>query len=314
MNYLVRYKNFNESKGISDSCEKILQDIWSNIEKSILLMNNINSNFDFSESDFKIKDMKISIYFNKGVVNKCNSIADFKNSFIEDNYLKGVEIEFNIDYLELDESFLYYIKSVIFHEIIHVFQHYNILLGGKFRPESFSIGSILPQVKYHIKTKYVNYIIDVIYYSLSHELSAQLHQYYIYKKEGREYKYLENIKELLSKFNIKKLDSLENSELDFLKTHILNSINYYTTSKKYKKSVNKSLWVKNNSDFLNELKILIDKKLNWLDKKIKLIDKKIIIDYSETFTYYGNLERHKYLEFSIFVEKNLNDCPIIDNI
>lgn len=314
MNYLVRYKNFNESKGISDSCEKILQDIWNNIEKSILLVNNINSNFDFSESDFKIKDMKISIYFNKGDVNKCNSIADFKNSFIEDNYLKGVKIKFNIDYIEVDESFLYYIKSVIFHEIIHVFQHYNILLGGKFRPESFSIGSILPQVKDHIKTKYVNYIIDIIYYSLSHELSAQLHQYYIYRKEGREYKYLENIKELLSKFNIKKLDSLENSDLDFLKTHILNSINYYTTNKKYKKSVNKSLWVKDNPGFLNELKILINKKLNWLDKKIKLIDKKIIIDYSETFTYYGDLERYKYLEFSIFVEKNLNDCPIIDNI
>jgi hypothetical protein len=35
MKYIVRYENFNESKGISDSCEKILNGIWLKIEYDI---------------------------------------------------------------------------------------------------------------------------------------------------------------------------------------------------------------------------------------------------------------------------------------
>ena len=52
----------------------------------------------------------------------------------------------------------------------------------------------------------------------------------------------------------------------------------------------------------------------YIDKKIKLIDSKKMIDYSETFTYYGDLEDYKYLKFSIFINENLNNCPVIDNI
>ncbi len=31
-NYIVRYENFNGSKGISDSCEKMTNSIWNDIE------------------------------------------------------------------------------------------------------------------------------------------------------------------------------------------------------------------------------------------------------------------------------------------
>jgi hypothetical protein len=315
MKYIVRYENFNESKGISDSCEKITNLIWNDVEIDIMDSNNISKEFTFSEDDFKLSNIQIEFNFNLGEKNICNAITNLKDSVIEDNYLKSTKIFFNIEYNKIDESFLYYIKSVIFHEILHVFQYYNLNINNKFRPESFSIGSIIPQIRKHIKTKYISYILDILYYSLSHELSAQLHQYYIYKIDGREYKRLNDIKNLLSNFKIKNnLDNDEMVELDYLKYHILNSIKYFTNNKNYKKDIEDSIWNKNNVEFLNGLSNLIKYKLKWIDKKIKLINSKQKVDYNETLTYYGDLENYKYLIFSIFIKENLNNCPIIDNI
>lgn len=314
MKYIVRYENFNESKGISDSCEKITNQIWNDIESDIIDSNNISKKFTFSEEDFKLKDIQIDFIFNKGLVNTCNAITDLKNSKIEEDYLKYTKILFNVKYHIIDDAFLYYIKSVIFHEILHVFQNYNLKINDKFRPESFSIGSIIPQLRNSIKTDYVSYILDILYYSLSHELSAQLHQYYIYKIDGREYKRLDEIKNLLTNFKIKKLDEQESKELDYVKNHILKSIKYFTNNKNYNKDIDSSIWNKNNEEFLNGLFNIIKYKLNWIDKKIKLINNKEKIDYNETFTYYGDLQDYKYLNFSLFINQNLNNCPIIDNI
>lgn len=313
MKYIVRYENFNESKGISDSCEKITNQIWNNIENDIINKNNISRSFTFSEEDFKLKDIQINFVFNKGLVNTCNAITDLKNSKIEEDYLKYTKILFNVKYHIIDDAFLYYIKSVIFHEILHVFQNYNLKINDKFRPESFSIGSIIPQLRNSIKTDYVSYILDILYYSLSHELSAQLHQYYIYKIDGREYKRLDEIKNLLANFKTKELSIDESNELDYVKKHILGSIKYFTNNKNYKKDIESSIWNKNNEDFLNGLYNMIKQKLKWIDKKIKLINNKKI-DYNETFTYYGDLQDYKYLKFSLFIKENLNNCPTIDNI
>lgn len=314
MKYIVRYENFNESKGISDSCEKITNSIWNDIENDIINTDNISKKFTFSEDDFKLKDIHIDFIFNEDKENICYAITDLKNSIIEDNHLLNVKILFNVKHDTIDDAFLYYIKSVIFHEILHVFQNYNLKINDKFRPESFSIGSIIPQIRSHIKTKYVSYILDILYYSLSHELSAQLHQYYIYKIDDREYKRLDEIKNLLNNFKVKELDSDESNELEYVKNHILGSIKYFTNNKNYKKDIESSIWNKNNEDFLNGLSNLIKYKLKWVDKKIKLINSKKMIDYSETFTYYGDLQDYKYLKFSLFIEENLNNCPIIDNI
>lgn len=313
MKYIVRYENFNESKGISDSYEKITNSIWNYIENDIINCNNFTNKFSFSEDDFKLKDIQIDFIFNENKENICYAITDLKDSIIEDNYLLNTKIKFNVKFNEIDDSFLYYIKSVIFHEILYVFQNYNLKINDKFRPESFSIGSIIPQIRDYIKTKYVSYILDILYYSLSHELSAQIHQYYIYKINGREYKRLNEINNLLTNFKIKELDSDEYKELDYVKYHILNSIKYFTNNKNYKKDIESSIWNKTNEDFINGLSNLIKQKLKWIDKKIKLINKKYI-DYSETFTYYGDLENYKYLKFSSFINENLNNCPKIDNI
>jgi hypothetical protein len=313
MKYIVRYENFNESKGISDSCEKITNSIWNDIEGDIIMTNNISKNFTFSEDDFKIKDIQIDFVFNENKENICSAITDLKDSIVEDNYLLNTKILFNVKYHIIDDAFLYYIKSVIFHEILHVFQNYNLKTNDKFRPKSFSIGSIIPQLRTHIKTKYISYILDVLYYSLSHEISAQLHQYYIYKIDGREYKRLDEIKNLLTNFKIKNLSGDESNELDYVKKHILNSIKYFTNNKNYKRDIESSVWNKNNEELLNGIYNLIKQKLKWIDKKIKLINNKKI-DYNETFTYYGDLQDYKYLKFSLFIKENLNNCPIIDNI
>lgn len=313
MKYIVKYENFNESNGISDSCEKITNKIWDDMQFDIKKSNNISRRFTFLEDDFKLKDIEINFIFNKDKENTCVAITELKNSKIENKYLLNSKVLFNVKYYIIDDGFLYYIKSVIFHEILHVFQSYNLKINNKFRSESFSIGSIIPQIRINIKTKYVSYILDILYYSLSHELSAQLHQYYIYNIDGRKYKRLDEIKNLLTNFKIKELDNDDSKELDYVKYHILNSIKYFTNNKNYKKDIDSSIWVKSNEEFLNDLSSLIKYKLKWLDKKIKLINKKKV-DYNETFTYYGDLKDYKYFKFSLFVKENLNNCPKINNV
>ena len=303
MKSILKCQNFNESKGISDSCEKITDSIYDTIEPDIIDSISSFKKFDFNEDDFKLNDIEIDYILTKSKENSCNAISNLTTS---------PKIILNINYNILNEPFLYYIKSVIFHEILHVFQHYN--LKNKFRPESFSIGSVIPQIRQDIKSKYVNYILDILYYSLSHELSAQIHQYYMYKREDKDYSKLKDIIKLLDNFYIKSLDKEENIELDFIKTHILNSIKFYTKNKKYEKDISKSIWIESNREFLNKLSDIIKIKLKWLYKKIKLVDSKIGIKYDETFTYYGKLEDYQYIDTFNFIKGNLNDCHPIENI
>ncbi len=314
MKYIIEYSNFNESRGISDSCEKSLYKIWGLIENDILSGKENTIFIDINEDDFKVKDLKIYFTFFQYDENISNAVTNLKNAEIKNGFLENTEISFLIKYKTLDDAFLYYIKSIVLHELLHIFQYYNLKINNKFRSESFSIGSIIPQLRNNIKTKYINYILDIIYYSLSHEISAQLHQYYIYKIEGREYDRLKKIKEILENFKIKELDISEESELNFIKKHVLNSIKFYSNNKKYNKDILKSLWNKNNKEFITDLSDLVKSRVDWIDKKIKLIDNKNIIDYSETFSYYGNLKDYKGLEFSLFIKNNFKYCPLIQFI
>lgn len=307
MKYIFKYNNFN------DSCEELTNIIWDTIEYKIKDNSNFIEYFNYYNSDFKLNNIELKFSFNKKNENSCYGLTDLTKAIIKNDQLEFTNIHFIINYNIIDDYFLYYIKSVIFHEILHVFQNYNLKINNKFRTESWSIGSILPQLRTKTRSEYVLYILDILYYSLSHELSAQLHQYYIHKIDNREYKKLNDIKNLLQNFKIKKIDPIEETELNFIKRHIINSINYYTNNNKYKKDINQSIWNMDNDKFLIELSNLLKKKIKWIDKKIKLIDKKIEIKYNETFTYYGDLEDYKYIEFLLFVE-NLNDCPLIDFI
>lgn len=317
MKYIVKYQNFNESKGISDSCDKVLYKVWNLIEDDILLKKENTISVNIDEEDFKVKELKLKYSITNSEDKNCYGITDVKNSKIEENYLINSKIELNINIDEFNDEFIYYIKSVLLHELLHIFQHYNVLNGNKFRPESFSIGSILQQLRKNVNTKYANYFLDILYYSLPYELSAQLHQYYLYKIDKREYEKIEQILTLLKNFKIKSLSTDENSDISFIKKHILNSIKFYTDNKNYLSNVDKSLWnISDNSLFLAEFKKLINKRIKWIDKKILLINNKIIskndIKYNETIFLPSNWDDHNYfdiIDVYRFTINNLNDCP-----
>ena len=91
-----------------------------------------------------------------------------------------------------------------------------------------------------------------------------------------------------------------------------NSIKYLSTNKKYLRNLDNSIW--NEKDiyvFLNKLKSILDKKVNWISKKKNLIDEKIkdskIIRYDENTTLPHNWEFYDILERSEFIRNNIND-------
>lgn len=319
MKYIIKYENFNESKGISDSCEKVLYKIWVDIESDIENFISNEIKFDIDEVDFKCKKIILKYKISKGDNNLCNAQTVLKDSKIVDEYLTNLSLNIDIIYKDFDDEFLYYIKSVLLHELLHIFQHYNILSGNKFRPESFSIGSIIPQLRDIVKTKYGSYVLDVLYFSLSHELSAQIHQYYLHKINHREYKRLSDIKILLGNFKIDKLSLEEENDISLIKKHIVGSITYLTLNKNYLKDIDISIWNENDIYiFLEKLKKLLNYKIKWINKKISLINKKVensrVIKYDE-----NNTLPHDWLLYDIykrndFIKENLSDSRNIDYI
>jgi len=316
---MVRYENFNESKGISDSCEKITNSIWNDMEDDIINSKSSNLKFDIDELDFKCKNIILNYKILNGDINTCDAQTILKESEIVDEYLTNLVININIVFKEFDDEFIYYIKSVLLHELLHIFQHYNILSGNKFRPESFSIGSIIPQLRNVVKTKYGSYILDILYYSLSHELSAQIHQYYLYKVNDKYYKRIFDIRDLIDGFKIKKLEKDEESDLILMKKHIVGSIGYFTSNKNYKYDIENSIW--NESDiyiFLNKFKKLLEYKVKWINKKINLVDNKIkdmkIIKYDENTTLPHDWDIYDLSIRNSFIRENLSDPSNIEFI
>ena len=317
MKYIVKYVNFNESKGISDSCEKVLYEIWNSIEDNIVRSESSNIKFNIDEIDFKCKNIILNYKILKGEDNSCDAQTILKESNLIDKYLTNVIININIINKELDDEFIYYIKSVLLHELTHIFQHYNILSGNKFRPESFSIGSIIPQLRNIVKTKFGNYILDILYYSLSHELSAQIHQYYLHKINNRYYKRIFDIRDIIGGFKISKLNQDEEDDLVFIKKHIVGSVSYFTNNKNYKSNIDNSIWNENGVYlFLEKLKKLLDYKVNWIDKKINLVNKKIedmkVIKYDENNTLPHDWDMYDESQRNSFMKENLSDSSNIE--
>lgn len=319
MKYVIKYENSNESKGISDSCEKTLNKIWKDLEYDIVNLKTNELIFNIEESDFKCKKISLKYNISEGYENLCNAQTYLKESKLIDGYLTDLYVNIDIVYKKMDDEFIYYIKSVLLHELLHIFQHYNIKTKNKFRPESFSIGSIIPQLRSIVKTKYGNYILDVLYHSLSHELSAQVHQYYLHKINHRDYKRIFDIKNLIENFKIIKLNKDEEDDIIFIRKHIVGSINYLSSNKNYKNDINKSIW--NVSDvyiFLDDLKKVMNYKSNWINKKINLVDKKIsdsnIINYDENHTLPHDWIMYDLHQRNIFIKENLSDSSNIEFI
>jgi len=177
--------------------------------------------------------------------NFCNGLCNVTKSEIEDDYLINTSIEFEIGYLNLDDDFIRYIHSVIKHEVMHLYQVYNLKVNNKFKPESWVIGSLLPTFRNFLKEDYSKVILNLLYISLSHEIYSQLQQYYFYKKDNLKYQKIENIILDLDNFQIKNdLNDNEISEILNLKKFIIRGLKNNNNSK-YIKDVDKSFWNEN---------------------------------------------------------------------
>jgi len=284
MRYLNNYNGFLlETKSISDSCEVLQEKIINDLENIINKFDKnvvVHNYYDLDEKDFKLKKLKVIfnlIKFNKNI---CNGITDLKNSKLEDEVLDFVQVKFDI-FIENknDDYFNDFINSVVLHECLHIFQHYNILTNKKFRPSSWSIGVILNQLRGSFSDK-INNIIELLYESLLHEIAAQIHQYYYFEKKKKKYIEIYNTINNLENFNIPILNENEMIELNYLKDKIYQSIIFYTTNKNYIKKLNKSMWIEKNNDiFLEGVKNMLSDRAKYIKKKMLKIDKKIKEDF-----------------------------------
>ena len=107
MNYIIKYQNFSESKGISDSCEKVLYKIWNIIQDDIYNFKSSNILFNIEEDDFNVKDLEIEFSIEKSNERICYGETILKNSKILDNNLIGSSIKLNIKMDNIDDEFKY---------------------------------------------------------------------------------------------------------------------------------------------------------------------------------------------------------------
>ena len=281
--YLNDYRSFLvESKTISDDSEKYQEiisiEIIPELEKLSTNSDNIQHksfNFDFN-NDFKVKNLMINIKLFKYKENVCNAISNFNYAKVENNILVDASINFEIYYSSLDDDFKEEIDSTILHELLHCYQFYNQELGGKFRPYSWSIGTSLIHLRKDIKSDNCKIILDLLYKSLKHEISAQIHHYYFYKKRNKTYNKIFNNIDELKQFKIFNITT-ENDEICLIRTVVYNNIKSLKINNKYKRDLNKSLWnEKNNDMFIIKLRELFLESVEYTERKIKQVDDKII--------------------------------------
>lgn len=309
MNYLNRFNEFiNESKeNVFDELSDIIIDKFNKREYSFTIN-------DYSKSlgnrILKIKDLNIKFNLKKSDENFCNGLFDVTKSELKDDYLLNSSILFKIEYLKLDDEFTRYIYSVIKHEIMHLYQVYNLKVNNKFKPESWVIGSILPTFRRFMKEDYTNHILNLLYISLSHEIYSQLQQYYFYKKDNIEYKRVEKVISDLDNFYVKdNLTNNEISEISNLKSFIVKGLKN-NNNDKYKKDVNKSFW--NDDDiysFLDKLNNYFKQKSNLIKSKIKKINDELNFEnkINDSLDVWISLPTN-------FEKMEINHFNIIDNI
>jgi hypothetical protein len=224
MLYLDKFVDFiNESKdNVFDELSNIIIGKFNNGEYSFKI-NDYSK--QLGKRRFKIKNLYVKFNLNKDNDNYCNGLCDVTKSEIKDDYLINSLLIFDIGYINLDKDFIKYINSVIKHEVMHLYQVYNLKINNKFKPESWVIGSMLPTFRKFLKEDYSKIILHSLYNSLSHEIYSQLYQYYFYKKDNLEYPKIYKIIDDLDNFKIKtELNDNEIIEISNLKKYIIKGL------------------------------------------------------------------------------------------
>lgn len=311
-----------ESKGISDICfeyrdfiKKDINDIYAsfisskNFSEQKVFEKRLVKTYNFDDDRFKINNLTVRFNLFKYSENVCNSILDIKNSTVDLNkYINDVILQLDIFINDNSKDFLFKINSIIVHELVHIFEHYNLLLGDKFRPKDWSIGSMYPQLRHKYKNVDVQNILHLLYISLRNEISSQLHQYYDYKKNDKDYDHIYNIIEELKNFKVVNINDNFIKEMNKVRQHIYKSIKFYTINKNYLKDLDKSIWSQtinfdNINDFINDLKSLFEYAIFYIEKKIRLVNRKLNeIVYDD---YKGLLTE------SVFIDNYIKKYPVL---
>ena len=275
MTYLNGFYEFmNESKeNVFDELSNIIIDKFNKGEYNFIIDEYSKSS---DKRRFKIRELEVQFNLKKDNDNFCNGLCDVTKSEIKDDYLTNSLITFDIGYLKLDDYFIKYIHSVINHEVLHLYQVYNLKINNKFKPESWVIGSLLPTFRRFLKEDYSKVILSLLYNSLSHEIYSQLQQYYFYKKDDLKYPKIEKIIGDLDDFVIKtNLSDNEISELLNLKNFIVKGLKN-NSNVKYRKDVDKSFWNENDIYlFLDGLNKYFKQKSDTIKSKVKKIDREL---------------------------------------
>lgn len=309
MTYLNGFYEFmNESKeNVFDELSNIIIDKFNKGEYNFIIDEYSKSS---DKRRFKIRELEVQFNLKRDNDNFCNGLCDVTKSEIKDDYLTNSLITFDIGYLKLDDYFIKYIHSVINHEVLHLYQVYNLKINNKFKPESWVIGSLLPTFRRFLKEDYSKVILSLLYNSLSHEIYSQLQQYYFYKKDDLKYPKIEKIIGDLDDFVIKtNLSDNEISELLNLKNFIVKGLKN-NSNVKYRKDVDKSFWNENDIYlFLDGLNKYFKQKSDTIKSKVKKIDRELNFEskINDSLDIWISLPTN-------FEKTKINNFDIIDSI
>ena len=309
MTYLNGFYEFmNESKeNVFDELSNIIIDKFNKGEYNFIIDEYSKSS---DKRRFKIRELEVQFNLKKDNDNFCNGLCDVTKSEIKDDYLTNSLITFDIGYLKLDDYFIKYIHSVINHEVLHLYQVYNLKINNKFKPESWVIGSLLPTFRRFLKEDYSKVILSLLYNSLSHEIYSQLQQYYFYRKDDLKYPKIEKIIGDLDDFVIKtNLSDNEISELLNLKNFIVKGLKN-NSNVKYRKDVDKSFWNENDIYlFLDGLNKYFKQKSDTIKSKVKKIDRELNFEskINDSLDIWISLPTN-------FEKTKINNFDIIDSI
>jgi hypothetical protein len=298
----------NESKeNVFDELSNIIIDKFNKGEYNFIIDEYSKSS---DKRRFKIRELEVQFNLKRDNDNFCNGLCDVTKSEIKDDYLTNSLITFDIGYLKLDDYFIKYIHSVINHEVLHLYQVYNLKINNKFKPESWVIGSLLPTFRRFLKEDYSKVILSLLYNSLSHEIYSQLQQYYFYKKDDLKYPKIEKIIGDLDDFVVKtNLSDNEISELLNLKNFIVKGLKN-NSNVKYRKDVDKSFWNENDIYlFLDGLNKYFKQKSDTIKSKVKKIDRELNFEskINDSLDIWISLPTN-------FEKTKINNFDIIDSI
>jgi hypothetical protein len=263
---------------------------------------------DFDNKEFKIDNLSILVNLRRYSSNVCNAIADLGKSIYSDDTIINPKIKLEIYFDDFDEDFKIYIKSVLLHEMLHVYQVYN--MRNKKMDSNWNLGNTIISTRDYIYNPYVKEVSEILYYSAEHEIMAQIHQYFMFKTHNnKRYEKIFEIKQKLEEYDpyvmlnnvddklIKQLNLFRDIYNKRLILHKPNNKYYKNASLVWKKEITKN----NINKFLDNINTFVKKSASFLDKKMKHIDRKTEKEIFEKYDIFGY---YRYIEFLV---ENQND-------